>query len=116
MMRRIAIHVLLMFTLMFNIVAQAMPCCDMGEQDQGHAMHAMHESMGDMHMGMNMDHGDFMDHSQCASEGHACCYAASIPQKAAVILAQPQPLAYTDTFTTPRILAFTSTLDRPPRV
>jgi len=100
MLRRVAVHVILMFAMMFGIVAQAMPCCDM--QAQGHAMHE------------DMNHMD-MDHSQCASEGHTCCYAASIPQKIAVVLAQPQPLAYDDTFTTPRIHAFTSTLDRPPR-
>lgn len=110
MLRRVAIHVLLMFTLMFNIVAQAMPCCDMQAQE-----HAMHEDMNHAEMvHMDMNHMD-MDHSQCASEGHACCYAASIPQNVAVVLAQPQPLAYDDTFTTPRIHSFTSTLDRPPR-
>ena len=113
MLRRVTIHILLMCSLMFNIVAQAMPCCDM--QAQEHAMHedTNHVEMG--HMDMNMDMSMSMDHAQCASEGHACCYAASIPQNIAVVLAQPQPLAYLDTFTTPRIHSFTSTLDRPPR-
>ena len=110
MLRRVAIHVLLMFTLMFNIVAQAMPCCDM--QDQAHAMHEDMSHAEMVHMDMNHMN---MDHSQCTSEGHACCYAASIPQSVVVVLAQPQPLVYSDTFTTPRIHAFTSSLERPPR-
>jgi hypothetical protein len=104
MLRRYSVHVLLVFALLFQGMAYAVPCCVVSDTMQ---MQAQTESIH-----------DFAQHAEdgCVAGSPLCCAVPSLPYTASVAAAQTPSPVYAPTVHPLQISFQQSSLERPPRV
>lgn len=97
MMRRIGVHMLLLFALVFQNVALAMPCCE-PSQDTEHQ-----QAVFDLH------------EEGCTAGSPLCCAVPSLPHTPAVHAIQNLSSVYVPTVHAFSISFHQSSPERPPR-
>lgn len=104
MLRRISVHVLLVFALLFQGMAYAMPCCAVTDNMQ-------------MQMQAESTH-DLVQHAEegCFAGSALCCVVPSLPYTASVVTAQTPSPVFAPTVHALQISFQQSSPERPPRV
>jgi hypothetical protein len=100
MMRRFGVHFVLLFALVFQNVALAMPCCA-PEQAMEHGAH--HAASADLH------------EEGCTAGSPLCCAVPSLPHTPVVAAIQNLSPVYVPTVHAFRISFHQSSPERPPR-
>jgi hypothetical protein len=99
MIRRVGVHMLVLFALMFQNIALAMPCCEP-------AQHAEHTATAALEL----------HQEDCTAGSSLCCAVPSLPHTPAVTAIENLSSVYVPTVHAFSISFQQSSLERPPRV